>query len=173
MSVCPIPQASAEQSEKELSSYPATPKGVVQAFLKAGYDVRSVKELGDYGDVEARQKYFLSPHRGSFDCNTVVLGHRIAEVREDANKATVRVIYGGIGALCGAGHPFVLTKKNEEVKYILDKEDGLWKIRGPHHPPFISVRTAIEVSEYHMTIYPERNKALSKNIAILKQYLRK
>jgi len=167
----------ADAQTKEIMTYPDTPEGVVEAYVKAVFDMIEVEKLAD-GNVEGRTKYYaqeaLHDPTPGYDCLPIALGYQIKKSKVDDNKSTVEVVYDDmgedIGDLCGES----LEKRKKfkhEVIFHLVKEKGLWKIRSPD-PMCISVNTAIRLSEYLMKNHPERKEKIKKTISILKKYLK-
>ena len=158
-------------------TYPDTPEGVVEAYVKAVFDMIEVEKLAD-GNVEGRTKYYaqevLHDPTPGYDCLPISLGYEIKKSKVDGNKATVAVVYEDMGENIGDLCCESLEKRKkfkDEVIFHLVKEKGLWKIRSPD-PMYISVNTAIRLSEYCMKNYPERKEKIKKTLSILKKYLK-
>jgi hypothetical protein len=164
-----------ESSQKEVLEYPATPKGVVEALLKAGFDVVSIKELVDMnGDVKERSQYFDEFHPVGHDCLPIVLDFKVLKLQQDSHEAKIKVKYEYIGYQC-AESLHIKDKSTKEVIYRLSKKANLWKIYFPTNPPHISINTAIRLFKYQMEFKTKTsskliNKKIKRNIDILKKY---
>lgn len=166
----------ANAQTKEIMAYPDTPEGVVEVYVKAVLDMIEVEKLAN-GNVEGRAKYYaqeaLYDPTPGYDCLPIALGYEIKKSKVDDNKATVEVVYDDMGEDIGDLCCESLEKRRkfkDEVIFHLVREKGLWKIRSPD-PMYISVKTAIRLSEYCMKNYPERKEKITTNINILKKYL--
>ncbi len=109
--------ADAQPTQKEVAAYPATPEGVVEAFVRAGLrDVLiSVEEMRLCDEIlQGQSKYFpdkedekinrktrvmdaSEPWGHSLDKFHIAAGYEIKEVRKGKNKASVKVLYKRLG----------------------------------------------------------------------------
>lgn len=158
-----------EQKVEKQDNYPATPEGVVEAFVKVGFDGTGVEEIGD---VQKTLQYTTWEIWAGSDGDYISLKYKIAKITENDKKATVKVIYECLGWV--AFDLIEIERKTEEIEYSLVKEKGFWKISFPGHAPYISVKTAIKMLEWGIEFYKkdtERVKKMRKNIELLKKYL--
>jgi len=110
-----IPTISAESKDK--TSYPTTPRGVVEAFIKASLiDVTlPVEKLGVHSiPSDERYKYLTAnrPDAYSWDCLDIGIDHEIKEIKKDRNKVRAKVLYKRLGRLCDT---FYISGKNKTV----------------------------------------------------------
>lgn len=172
----PLLKISVADAQSEKTEYPATPEGVVEAFVRVVFDVIEVEKLAR-GDVEERMQYYtqkaiaLRDHWPGYDCLPIALSYKLIISKVEGNKAIIKVVYENTGDLC-CENLEIRKKTKEEVTYHLEKEKGLWKIHSPAESMYISVKTAIRLSEYCMKKYPERKEKIMMNINILKKYLK-
>ena len=157
-----------KRADRDMTGYPHTPEGVVEAYVKAGFDVASVRQLFGSYEVKEQMRYVLDYFCPGWDCVHIVSGYKVTKTSEDQHVATVKVVYDGIGGVCGQ---FVsMGEKTERpVMYDLEKHEGFWKIRAPLEGPRISVKSAIELLKYSMTDEDELNKYITS----LRDYLGK
>jgi hypothetical protein len=154
-------------ASKHLPPYPPTPEGVVQAFVKAGFDIKSIRELRETGDVDERLQYYAETYSPGYDCYDITLGYQIATIWEEATEAKVKVTYRNIGLICPQSLDLT-TEKKEEITYRLIKTHELWRIGFPYGPPHISVATGIRLAEEQTFDSPEAKQQFQKNIMTLK-----
>jgi len=161
--------AYSEQKVEKQDNYPATPEGVVEAYVKAGFEGTGVEEIGD---VQKRLQYTIWKTWPGSDSNDISLKYKIAKIRENEKEATVKVSHECLGWV--AFDLIEIERKTEEIEYKLVKEKGFWRIAFPDHARYISVKTAIKMLEWGIEFYKkdtERVKKMRNNIAILKTYL--
>ncbi len=162
-------KAYSQQKVEKQDNYPSTPEGVVEAFVKAGFDGTGVEEIGD---PQKRLQYTTWEIWPGSDGDLISLRYKILKVREDDKQATVKVIYEYLG--WAAFDLMKIERQTKEIQYSLVKEKGFWKISFPGHAPYVSVKTAIKMLEWGIEFYKkdtERVKKMRKNIETLKAYL--
>jgi hypothetical protein len=141
----------------------------VEAFVRAGFDVATTGKMLNIGDVEEQFQYYKEHYPSGYDCFPIALSYKITKLKEDTNEARVKVAYEYIGDICAEVlHMDKKTKK--EVIYRLDKSKKIWKIYFPTEPPYISVKTAIKLSEDLIKVHPKLKKKIERNISIFKKY---
>jgi len=158
-----------EQKVQKQDNYPATPEGVVEAFVNVGFDGTGIETIGD---IKKRLKYTIWDIWPGSNSNDISLKYKIVKITENDREATVKVIHECLG--WGALDHIEIERKTEGVEYSLVKEKGFWRIAFPDHAPYISVKTAIKRLEWGIGFYKkdtERVKKMRKNIDILKTYL--
>jgi hypothetical protein len=164
-----IPGVYAGQKEKISETYPSTPEGVIEAFVRVGFDGTGVETIGD---VRKRLQYTMWDDWPGWDSLDISLKYKVIKFKEDDKEAIVKVIHECIGWT--ALEFLEIERKNEEIIYHLKKDGGVWKISFPDHAPYISVKTAIKLLEWGIKRYKddkERVEKMRKNIEILKKYL--
>ncbi len=158
-----------EQKVEKLSDYPSTPEGVVEAYVKVGFDGTGVEAIGD---VQKRLQYTTWEIWPGSDGDYMSLKYEVAKIRENDREATVKVIYERLGWV--AFDLIKIERKTEEIEYSLIKEKGFWKISFPGYAPDISVKTAIKMLEWGIERYKkdtERVRKMRNNIEMLKKHL--
>jgi hypothetical protein len=164
-----VPKVYSEQKVEKQVSYPATPEGVVEAFVKAEFDGTGVETIGD---IKKRYQYTIWEVHPGFDGVDISLKYKIVKIREDGKRATVKVIHECIGR--AALDLMEIERQTQEIEYSLVKEKGFWRIAFPNSGYYVSVKTAIKTLEWGIEFYKkdtERVKKMKKNIEILKKYL--
>ena len=159
----------AEQKVEKQDEYPTTPEGVVEAYIKTGFDGTGHEAIGD---IKKQLQYTTWDIWPGSDGDYVSIRYRISKIAENDREATVKVIYECLGWV--ALDMMNIESGTEEIEYKLVKEKGFWRISFPGGYPQISVRTAIKVLEWGIETYKkdtERVKKMKKNIEILRKYL--
>jgi len=107
--ICQSHAASARPAQKEIETYPATPEGVVEAYVRL-----YLVDAGDYPDQAVTRKYYpnaddieanrktrvidLDKEWGEISDHThIATGYEIKEVRKSDRKAEVKVLYKRLG----------------------------------------------------------------------------
>jgi len=157
-----------KRADRDMAGYPHTPEGVVEAYVKAGFDVASVRQLFGSYEVKEQKRYVLDYFCPGWDCVDIVSGYKVTRNSEDQHVATVKVVYDGIGGVCGQ-FVSVGEKTEKTVIYDLIRHENFWKIRAPIEPPRISVKSAIELLDESMI---DQDK-LNEYITSLREYLGK
>lgn len=163
--------ANTKERVQSLFPYPSTPEAVIDTFYKASFNINEVAVVGDIGDVAERFQYttedFFSP---GFDCFPITISYRIKKTVKAKSTAKITVGHKTIGELC-LYEILRLNNNESEITYLIRKSKGIWKIDAPVHPPYISVETAIRLSEHGITVHPNMNIGIKRNIETLKKYL--
>ena len=144
------------RGDRDMTGYPNTPKGVVEAYVKTGFQGR----LSGSNEVKEQMRYIWDYFCPGWDCVDVVSGYRVTRISESGYEAKIRVVYDQIGAICGQD---VLAgeKTKMPVTYDVEKHEGFWRIRAPIEPPRISAKSAIELLEQSLTDEVELNKKIT------------
>ncbi len=168
--VNPIYGLCAEQKSKSLDTYPITPEGVVEAFVRAYFDGVADEVIGDPNKV---LQYTTWEGYSSSDVWLIALNYRITKHLQISNRAEVKVVFKIIGTL--AGFENLGIGEHEAIAYIgLVKDNDKWKISYPAGGSCVSVKTAIKILEFGMIYYKDdlkKMEEIKKNINILKKYL--
>ena len=169
-------KAYSQQKVEKQDKYPATPEGVVRAFVQATFDGESHEVIGD---VRKGLRYTTWGDRyPSSDVDCLALRYDIIKWIEVPEKVTVKVVYQSIGYLSlgdesetEAGER---TVSEEIIYYEVLKEKGIWRISTPADAGCISVDTGIRILQHEIDYYkdePKRIEGFKKNIDILRKYL--
>jgi len=128
-----IPGIYAEQREKTLDTYPATPEGVVETYCQVDFNGG-----GDYWN--RIKKYTVWEDAPGWDTTILVLGYNVRKIKEDNNRAQVIVEYYTVGEYYwdAIGPVFKEIKKKEVLIFKLIKKDKVWKIENPQEPPHLN-----------------------------------
>ncbi len=163
------PGANTEPKAKSLSGYPATPEGVVEAFVQVDFDGIGNEVIGD---IKKRLQYTTWDSWAGSDTFPISLKYKIIKLQENSEKAKIKVVHEYLGDV---GIEFLeVERKPEEIMYYLKKEKDIWKITFPEHAPYISVKTAIRLLEWGIESYKKdagRVDKIKKHIITLKKYL--
>jgi ankyrin repeat protein len=112
-----------KRADRDMTGYPDTPEEVVKAYVKAGFDVASVRQLSGSHEVKEQKRYVLDYFCPGWDCVHLALDYNVVGTHEDVNESRVTVVYEDIGAVCT--ETLQLRKKSEqEAVYQLKKVSG-------------------------------------------------
>lgn len=155
----------AQPTQKEVAAYPATPEGVVEAFVKADFNGIGAGWSGAWSEIQRYTTWLDSP---GWDIGNIVADFKITKIRKKSDTADVKVEYKSIGDLSFEDVPiFNEAKTNEVVLYKLIKKNNWWKIESPQLPPHVGVKKVIE----HLKLISEEEKN-PQNIKKIRQVLR-
>jgi hypothetical protein len=160
----------AEKKEVKETTYPLTPKGVVDAFCKADYNGAGLSTKG-WPRIKNYTTWIDAP---GWDSVVVISEYKLASVKENSRTASIIVDYKVIGNLESGEKISNLERKihTQKINYNMIKLNGQWKIENPQEPPHISVNIAIGVMENQ--IKKETDERLLKQandiIKTLKKY---
>lgn len=136
--------ADVNQREEDSSSYPSTPEGVVEAFVKAALgDVSITNEKMRLCDEILRVQYKYLPNREDEEANHKAhvidlgepwgplldkyhgtLGFEINDVKKNKNRATVKVLYRRLGWI------WIYPLNNKECRSLSTKDEHEPKLPG-------------------------------------------
>jgi len=141
-----------EQKGKSLKTYPTTPEGVVEAFVRAYFDGVAYEDIGDPRKI--LQYTTWGDRYPNSEVSCIVEKFEIIKWVVGSEKATVKVVLTVIGML--TDYENLEIEKGEAIGYYeLLKGEGLWKISSPAHGTCCSVSTAIKIFEQQLIKYKD------------------
>lgn len=152
------------------TAYPDTPEKVVTEFLHEDY-MGSGLSSTTWNNL---QRYTTWEDAPGWDRLEIVSGYSIKEISINSESAIVKVDYNVIGTL-ESGEKLSVFKKAEKVEtatFIVNKEEGSWKISEPQNPPHISPAKAMEILklEIKSNFNSEDKRHHNKIIRYLEKY---
>jgi hypothetical protein len=155
--------------QQEVTAYPLTPKGVIEAFCKADYNGAGLSTKG----WPKIKKYTTWVDAPGWDNVVVISSYEVTSAKENLKTADLIVRYEVIGNL-ESGEKIsnlIRNRHTEKINYKLVKLKGQWKIENPQEPPHISINMAIGLMENQ--IKKETDKRLLKQANDIIKFLKK